>query len=261
MSDRTILPQEIRQLCREEQLTTPTPGLALGHVQANLVILPYSLAFEFLLFCQRNPKPCPILDVTDIGCPEPKYIAPEADIRTDLPRYIVYRHGEPIDEVTNVKKYYRDDLVGFLVGCSFSFENAMLNSELPLRHIEEKKNVSMYITNLKCNSTKTFASNLVVSMRPLPANLVVRAVEVTSRYYKAHGSPIHIGNPEAIGIKDLNRPNYGNAVTIKEGEVPVFWACGVTTQLALKNARPELAITHSPGHMFVSDLKDESLTF
>ena len=137
----------------------------------------------------------------------------------------------------------------------------MLNSELPLRHIEEKKNVSMYITNLKCNSTKTFASNLVVSMRPLPANLVVRAVEVTSRYYKAHGSPIHLGNPEAIGIKDLNRPDYGDAVTIKDREVPVFWACGVTTQLALKNARPELAITHSPGHMFVSDFKDESLTF
>lgn len=261
MYEQTILPQKIRQLCREEQLTTPTPGLALGYVQANLVILPSSLAFEFLLFCQRNPKPCPILDVTDLGCPEPKYIAPEADIRTDLPRYIVYRHGEPIDEVTNVKKYYRDDLVGFLVGCSFSFENAMLNSELPLRHIEETKNVSMYITNLKCHSTKTFASNLVVSMRPLPANLVVRAVEVTSRYYKAHGSPIHIGNPEAIGIKDLNRPDYGDAVTIKDREVPVFWACGVTTQQALKNARPELAITHSPGHMFVSDLKDESLTF
>lgn len=258
---KTFLPQEIRQLCRESQLTTPTPGLSLGYTQANLVMLPADLAFEFLLFCQRNPKPCPILEVTDVGSAEPKYIAPGADIRTDLPRYKVYRHGELIDEVTEVGKYYRDDLVGFLVGCSFSFENAMLNAKLPLRHIEEDKNVSMYITNIKCNSTKTFASNLVVSMRPLPADKVVRAVEVTSRYYKAHGSPVHIGNSEVIGIKDLDRPDYGDAVTIKDGEVPVFWACGVTTQLALENARPELAITHSPGHMFVSDLTDESLTF
>ena len=261
MSDKAFLPQEIRQLCREEKLTTPTPGLALGFVQANLVILPYSLAFEFLLFCQRNPKPCPILDVTDLGNPEPKYIAPGADLRTDLPNYKVYSHGELIAEVTEIKKYWRDDLVGFLIGCSFSFENAILNSGLPLRHIEEKKNVSMYITNIKCNSTKTFASNLVVSMRPLPANRVVRAVEITSRYYKAHGSPLHVGNPEAIGIKDINKPDYGDAVTIKNGEVPVFWACGVTTQLAVENAQPELAITHSPGHMFVSDLKDEELTF
>ena len=254
-------PQEIRQLCRQNQLTTPTPGLALGFVQANLVILPYFLAFEFLLFCQRNPKPCPILDVTDVGSPEPKYIAPDADIRTDLPRYKVYRHGELIDEVTEVSKYYRNDLVGFLVGCSFSFENAMLNAGLPLRHIEENKNVSMYITNIECNSTKTFASKLVVSMRPLPADKIVRGVEVTSRYYQAHGSPIHIGNPEVIGIENIDQPNYGDAVTIRSGEVPVFWACGVTTQLALENARPELAITHSPGHMFVSDLTDESLTF
>lgn len=261
MPNQDLRPQEIRQLCRESKLTTPTPGLALGFVQANLVILPRSLAFEFLLFCQRNPKPCPILDVTDVGSPEPKYIAPGADLRTDLPRYKVYRYGELIDEVTEVGKYYQNDLVGYLVGCSFSFENAMLNSGLPLRHIEENKNVSMYITNLECSSAKPFASKLVVSMRPLLGDKVVRAVEVTSRYYKSHGSPIHIGNPEAIGIKDINRPNYGDAVTIKDGEVPVFWACGVTTQLALENARPKLAITHSPGHMFVSDLTDESLTF
>lgn len=261
MSHQTLQAQEIRQLCRESKLTTPTTRLALGYVQANLVILPYSLAFEFLLFCQRNPKPCPILDVTDVGSTEPKYIAPGADIRTDLPCYKVYRHGELIDEVTDVREYYRQDLVGFLVGCSFSFENAMLNSGLPLRHLEENKNVSMYITNIKCNSTKTFGSKLVVSMRPLPAELIVRTVEVTSRYHKAHGSPIHIGHPEAIGIKNIDQPDYGDAVTINQGEVPVFWACGVTTQQAITHARPELAITHAPGHMFVSDLTDESLTF
>ena len=261
MSNQTPSPQEIRQLCRQQKLTTPTPGLALGFVQANLVILPYSLAFEFLLFCQRNPKSCPILDVTDLGNPEPKCIAPGADIRTDLPRYKVYRHGDLIGEVTDIKQYWRDDLIGFLIGCSFSFENAMLNCQLPLRHIEEHKNVSMYETNIPCMSTKTFAGNLVVSMRPLPANQVVRAVEITTRYYKAHGSPIHIGNPEAIGIRNLDQPNYGDAVTIKDGEIPVFWACGVTTQLAVENAKPKLAITHTPGHMFVSDLRDEELTF
>lgn len=261
MSNKVLLPQEIRQLCREQKLITPTPGLALGYVQANLVILPYSLAFEFLLFCQRNPKSCPILDVTDIGNPEPKYIAPGADIRTDLPSYKLYRHGKLITEVTAINEYWRDDLVGFLIGCSFSFENAMLNCGLPLRHIEDKKNVSMYKTTIKCNSTKIFTSNLVVSMRPIAANKIVRALEITSRYYKAHGSPIHIGNPEAIGIKNLDQPDYGDAITIKNDEVPVFWACGVTTQLAVENAKPELAITHSPGHMFVSNLKDEELTF
>ncbi len=261
MSNNYLSPQEIRQLCREEKLNIHTPGLALGYVQANLVILPDSLAFDFLLFCQRNPRPCPILDVTEIGDFEPKYIAAGADIRTDLPLYKVYRHGELIDEVNNIKNYWRDDLVGFLIGCSFSFENAMLNYNLPGRHIEEAKNVPMYKTNLKCNSTKQFSSNLVVSMRPLPSNKIVRAVEITSRYHKAHGSPIHIGHPEAIGIKDINQPDYGDAVTINNGEVPVFWACGVTTQLAIENAKPELAITHSPGYMFVSNLKDEELTF
>ncbi|WP_414528213.1 putative hydro-lyase [Nodularia chucula] len=250
-----------RQLCRQGKLDTPTPGLALGFVQANLVVLPYSLAFEFLLFCQRNPKPCPILDVTEVGDFETKLIAPGADIRTDLPRYKIFHHGELITETTDIRSYWRNDLVGFLIGCSFSFENAMLNAGLSVRHIEEKKNVPMYQTNIECIPTQKFSSPLVVSMRPLPANQIVRAVEVTSRYYKAHGSPIHIGNPETIGIKDLGKPDYGDAVTIKDNEIPVFWACGVTTQTAILRAKPELAITHSPGYMFISDLQDESLTF
>ncbi len=251
------LPSEVRQLCRDG-LDTPTPGLALGYVQANLVVLPYDLAFEFLLFCQRNPKPCPILDVTEVGGFEPQLIAPGADIRTDLPRYRVFRRGELVEEVTDIKSYWRSDLVAFLIGCSFSFEKAMLNSDLPVRHIAEGKNVPMYKTSIQCVSTQRFSSSLVVSMRPLPTSKVVRAVEVTSRYHKAHGSPIHIGNPEAIGIKALEKPDYGDAVTVKDGEVPVFWACGVTTQAAILQAKPEFAITHAPGHMFVSDLKDEA---
>jgi uncharacterized protein YcsI (UPF0317 family) len=259
MSNIASLPSEIRQLCRDGKLDTPTPGLALGYVQANLVVLPYSLAFEFLLFCQRNPKPCPVLDVTEVGDFEPKIIAPGADIRTDLPRYRIFKHGELRAETTDIKAFWRNDLVAFLIGCSFSFENAMLNSGLPVRHVEEEKNVPMYKTNIQCYPTGIFSSPLVVSMRPLPANNVVRAVEVTSRYYKAHGSPVHIGNPGVIGIKDLAKPDYGDAVTIHDGEVPVFWACGVTTQTAILQAKPELAITHSPGHMFISNLKDEAL--
>ena len=261
MLNFSSLPSEIRQLCRSGKLDTPTPGLGLGFVQANLVVLPYALAFEFLLFCQRNPKPCPILDVTEVGDPEPKIIAPGADIRTDLPRYKIFRQGDLVEETTDIKRFWRNDLVAFLIGCSFSFENAMLNSGLSVRHLEEKKNVPMYKTNIQCISTQTFSSPLVVSMRPLSADKVVRAVEVTNRYYKAHGSPIHIGSPDAIGIQDLAKPDYGDPVTLHDGEVPVFWACGVTTQTAMLQAKPELAITHSPGHMFVSDLKDESLTF
>ncbi|WP_414578892.1 putative hydro-lyase [Anabaena sp. CCY 9402-a] len=260
MLNSDSLPSEIRQLCREGKLDNPTPGLALGFVQANLVVLPYSLAFEFFLFCQRNTKSCPILDVTDVGDFEPKIIAPGADIRTDLPRYKIFRHGECVEEITDIRHFWRNDLVAFLIGCSFSFENAMLNAGLPVRHVEEKKNVPMYKTNIECLPTNIFSSPLVVSMRPLPANQIVRAVEVTSRYYKAHGSPVHIGDPDAIGIKNLAQPDYGDAVTIRDGEVPVFWACGVTTQAAILQAKPELAITHAPGHMFISNLKDESLT-
>ncbi|GAB4206714.1 MAG: hypothetical protein Fur006_64040 [Coleofasciculaceae cyanobacterium] len=183
------LASEIRQLCRSGKFDAPTPGLAPGFVQANLVVLPYDLAFEFLLFCQRNPKPCPILDITEMGDSQPKLIAPGADLRTDLPRYRIFRHGELVEETTDIRPFWRSDLVAFLIGCSFSFENAMLNVGLPVRHIEERKNVPMYKTNIDCISTQKFSSPLVVSMRPLPLNQVVRAVEVTSRCYKTHGSP------------------------------------------------------------------------
>lgn len=260
---RTVpsLPAEIRQRCRTGALTTPTAGLAPGFVQANLLVLPYDLAFEFMLFCQRNPKPCPILDVTEVGDPEPKLIAPGADIRTDLPRYRVFQQGELIAETTDICAFWRRDLVAFLIGCSFSFETAMLNAGLPVRHMEEQKNVPMYKTNVACRPTRTFAGPLVVSMRPLPAHQIARAVEVTSRYHKAHGAPVHIGNPAALGIHALDAPDYGEAVTIADDEIPVFWACGVTTQTALWQAKPEFAIAHAPGHMFVSDWRDEELTF
>jgi len=256
---KSSLPSEIRQLCRDKKLDTPTSGLAPGYVQANLVVLPYSLAFDFLLFCQRNPKPCPILDITEVGNPEPRLIACNADIRTDLPRYRVFQYGELIAETTDIKEFWRNDLVAFLIGCSFSFENVMLNSGLPVRHIEEGKNVPMYKTNIQCVPAGKFSSSLIVSMRPLLSSDAIRAVEITSRYQKAHGSPEHIGNPELIGIHNIQKPDYGDAVTVYEKEVPVFWACGVTTQAAILHAKPELAITHAPGYMFISDIKDVNI--
>ncbi|MBR8827592.1 MAG: putative hydro-lyase [Gomphosphaeria aponina SAG 52.96 = DSM 107014] len=254
-----LTPAEIRQLCRIGEFASPTAGLAPGYVQANLVILPKDLAFDFVLFCLRNPKPCPILYVTDMGKSEPGMFAPGADLRTDLPRYCVFRHGELLEELTDISTYWRDDFVCFLIGCSFTFEGAMLRAGVPVRQIEEQKNVPMYRTNIQCVSAGPFSGPLVVSMRPVSPSDAIRAVEITSRYPRVHGAPIHLGDPAPLGIQDLNRPDYGDAVTINDGEIPVFWACGVTTQAALLAARPELAITHAPGHMFVTDMKDEEL--
>ncbi|RKO65857.1 putative hydro-lyase [Desulfofundulus salinus] len=256
---QNLSPAELRSAIRKGDYNRPTPGLASGYAQANLVILPKDLAFDFLLFCQRNPKPCPVLDVTEVGDPEPKFAAPGADLRTDLPRYRVYEYGQMVAEVTNITDYWRDDLVAFLLGCSFTFEEALLNAGVPVRHIEEGKNVPMFITGISCRQAGPFHGPLVVSMRPIPAHLVIRAVQVTSRYPAVHGAPVHIGQPELIGIKDLNRPDFGDAVTIYPGEVPVFWACGVTPQAVAMAAKPELMITHAPGHMFITDLRDQDL--
>jgi len=252
-------PQEARALMREGKWTKPTAGLALGYAQANLVILSKEWAFEFLLFCQRNPKPCPVLDVTDVGSPHPLRVAPEADLRTDLPKYRIYRYGQLDAEVTEVTDLWRDDMVAFLLGCSYTFEAALLEAGIPVRHIEEGRNVPMYITNIECTPAGRFRGAMVVSMRPIPSRQVVTAVEVTACYPKAHGAPVHIGDPAAIGIQDLNRPDFGDAVTVREGEIPLFWACGVTPQVAARKARPELMITHAPGHMFITDLRDEEL--
>lgn len=240
-------------------LTTPTPGLASGFVQANLVILPKDWAFEFLLFCQRNPKPCPLLDVTEAGCWEPNSVAPGADLRTDLPAYRVFEQGECIAEPTDVGAFWRDDLVCFLIGCSFTFESALVNRGLPVRHIQQGRNVPMYQTALECKSAGRFQGPMVVSMRPLLPSQVFEASRICGRMPLAHGAPIHFGDPAAIGIRDVYQPDYGEAVEIRAGEVPVFWACGVTPQAALARAKPPFAITHKPGHMFLTDLRDSDL--
>jgi len=258
-SKQRISPVELRSLIREGKWTKVTTGLVPGFVQANLVILPKAQAFHFLLFCVRNPKPCPILDVLEPGQAEPS-IARGADLRTDLPRYRIYEKGVLQQEVEEVKDFFHEGMVSFLLGCSFSFESAMLAAGLPIRNIEEGKNVSMYITNRRCRPAGPFSSPLVVSMRPLTPQQAVRATQVTTRFHLTHGAPVHFGAPEEIGIRDLSRPDFGDPVTIRQGEIPVFWACGVTSALAATSAQLPLVITHAPGHMFVSDLKDEDLT-
>jgi uncharacterized protein YcsI (UPF0317 family) len=253
-------PKDVRQLIRKGELATFTSGMCNGYAQANLAVLPKELAFDFLLFTQRNPKPCPVLDVTEVGCPEPKLAAPGADIRYDIPKYRIYRHGELADEVTDLSHYWRDDLVAFLLGCSFSFEGPMLDAGLEVRHITENHNVPMYITNIACTPAGVFSGPMVVSMRPMKPRDAIRAVQVTSRMPSVHGAPIHIGDPAAIGIKDITKPDFGDPSTIKAGEIPVFWACGVTPQAVAMSVKPEFMITHAPGHMFITDLLNADLS-
>ncbi len=249
----------VRAACRAAKLDTPTPGMAAGFVQANLVAVPRELAFDFLLFCQRNPRPCPLLDVTEPGDPVPREVAPTADLRTDLPRYRIWENGELIGEPTNATSQWRDDLVGFLLGCSFTFESALIAAGVPVRHIKQGRNVPMYRTNIPCRPAGVFHGPLVVSMRPLTPAQTVTATQVCSRFPRAHGVPVYFGDPAAIGIRDIAKPDYGDPVDLRAGEIPVFWACGVTPQAALMAAKPAFAITHAPGHMFVTDLRDSEL--
>ncbi len=248
--------KEVRTLIREDKWTEPTSGLCLGHAQANMIILPRDWAFDFLLYATRNPKPCPILDVTEAGDPEPKRIAPGADVRTDLPRYRIWENGKLVEEPTDIKAAWRDDLVAFLIGCSFSFENALLEAGIGIRHMEEGVNVPMYLTNVLCIPAGRFSGNTVMSMRPVPPHQVVKAVTCTARFPAVHGAPMHVGDPAAIGVKDIDKPEFGDAVTIRPGEVPIFWACGVTPQAAVMQSKPPFAITHAPGHMFIADTRD-----
>ncbi|MBP3041162.1 putative hydro-lyase [Bacillaceae bacterium Marseille-Q3522] len=248
---------EAREMIRDHRWNKPTSGLANGYIQTNLAVLPKELAFEFLLFCQRNPKPCPIIDVTEPGSGVPMLAAPTADIKTDIPKYYVYRNGVLTEETTDVSSLWDETMVGFLLGCSFTFEEALLNNGVPVRHIEENCNVPMFKTNIPCVKAGRFSGPMVVSMRPMTEAEAIRAVQVTSRFPSVHGAPVHIGNPEAIGITDIHKPDFGDPVTIKAGEIPVFWACGVTPQAVAMEVKPEIMITHAPGHMFITDLKNE----
>lgn len=259
-SPSLLKPNEARKLIRSKEWDKPTAGMANGYIQANLAILPKDLAFEFLLFSQRNPKSCPIIDVTEPGSPVPMLSAPNADIRTDLPKYRIYKKGVLSEELSDITSYWDDDMVAFLIGCSFTFEEALLKNNIPIRHIEENRNVPMFKTNIESVKAGRFEGPMVVSMRPMTEKEAIRAVQVTSRFPSVHGAPVHIGNPEAIGINNIHQPDFGDAVTIKDGEVPVFWACGVTPQAVAMHVKPEIMITHAPGHMFITDLKNEEFS-
>lgn len=247
---------DARLAIRNGAWTGPTSGIAPGFVQGNLAILPAALANDFLRFCQLNPKPCPVLAVGAPGDWRLPSLAEDLDIRTDICRYRVFKNGQLIDEPTDVKKHWRDDLVIFALGCSFSFEEALIEDGIELRHITENCAVSMYRTNVPTTPAGPFHGPLVVSMRPLKPADAIRAIQITTRFPAVHGAPVHIGKPELIGIKDINKPDYGSAVTIKSDEIPVFWACGVTPQSVVDTVKPEFCITHYPGTMLVTDRKN-----
>lgn len=261
MDYREAEPAAVRAQIREGNFTGQTSGLCNGYAQANLVTLPRDIAYDFLLFTQRNPRPCPLLEVSDTGSRLLQQIAPGADIATDLPKYRIYEHGGLTGEYTDVVKFWRKDFVSFLIGCSFSFEGELLAADVPVRQIEEGKNVPMYNTNIPCKPAGIFHGNLVVSMRPIPYELIPKAVLITGQMPRVHGAPIQIGAPEAIGITDLEHPDYGEMVTIRPGEVPVFWPCGVTPQNIIMSSRPEFVITHAPGHMLITDVKNVNLKY
>jgi uncharacterized protein YcsI (UPF0317 family) len=252
-------PASIRRRVRAGAITGHTAGLAPEYVQGNVVILPRALASDFLRFCHRNPKPCPLLAVSEAGEPTLPSLGGDLDIRTDVPRYRVWRDGSLVDEPADILGYWCDDLVTFVLGCSFSFERALLDAGIPLRHLSLGLNVSMYRTSIATEPAGPFHGPLVVSMRPLKPADAARAIEITSRFPSLHGAPVHIGKPELIGIADLSRPDYGDPVPVSADELPVFWACGVTPQAVVVAARPAFCITHAPGCMLVSDLLNHEL--
>jgi uncharacterized protein YcsI (UPF0317 family) len=245
-----------RLAIRRNQHAGPTSGLAPGFVQANLAILPQALAQGFLQFCQLNPKPCPLLGISAPGDPRIPALADDLDIRTDLPRYRVWRDGALVDEPSDVAKWWRDDLVTFAIGCSFSFEQALLEAGIELRHMTCDCTVPMYRTSVETAAAGPFHGPLVVSMRPMKPADAIRAIQITTRFPSVHGAPVHIGKPESIGIKDLARPDWGDAVPVHDDELPVFWACGVTPQSVIMAARPDFCITHYPGAMLVTDRRN-----
>ena len=247
-------PAQARALFRTTDVAT-TAGFSAGFAQANLIALDKKYAFDFLLFAQRNPKPCPLLGVLEPGEVSSPLLA-GGDIRTDIPSYRVFSHGSLIDEPTDATAYWTENTVAFVIGCSFTFEQALLDNNVPVAHIEQGVNVPMYLTNIDCEPAGAFSGKMVVSMRPIPANLVSDAVRITSRYPAVHGAPVHMGEPGLIGIDDLAAPDFGDAIDIPAGWVPVFWACGVTPQSIVMHSKPELAICHSPGKMLITDVRD-----
>ena len=248
-------PKELRAKIASGEFTTNTAGECPGYIQTNMVALPREYAQSFEKFAAANSKAIPILEIIKDGY-RSKTLAPNANILNEIPLYNILKDGIVIDQVKDITPYYTPDLVFFLIGCSFSFENALIENGMPLRHVDEKKNVAMYKTNIQLKEVDGFSGEMIVSMRPIKKDKVADACVVTSHFPKTHGSPIHVGYPEMIGIKDINSPDFGDSVTIKEDEIPLFWPCGVTPQNVITKLKLPFAITHAPGHMFVSDKKD-----
>lgn len=260
VTSTTLSSEQTREHIRSGLFTGHTSGLAPGKLQCNLAILPEAYALDFLRFCQRNPKPCPLVGVGDTGDPNLPTLGRNIDIRTDVPRYRVFRNGELTEEVTDITGLWRDDLVTVALGCSFTFENALIREGISLRHIERGQNVSMFRTNIELQPAGPFVGQMVVTMRPIPANRVEDAAAISARYPQAHGGPIAKGDPEQIGISDLSQPDYGDPVEILENEVPMYWACGVTPQNVLRAANLPICITHAPGHMLITDVAEDAET-
>ena len=245
-----------RLAARRGELTGNTAAVAPGYVQGNLCVLPQALASDFLRFAQRNPKSCPLIGVSEPGSRAVPELGLDLDVATDLPRYRIWRGGELIDEPSSVEDYWRDDLVAFVIGCSFTFEESLMTAGIPLRHVACGSNVTMYRTSIPTEPAGPFHGPMVVSMRPMKPADAIRAIQITSRFPAVHGAPVHIGLPEAIGIADIAKPDYGDPVEVKADELPVFWACGVTPQSVIAKAKPDFAITHAPGAMLVTDRRN-----
>jgi uncharacterized protein YcsI (UPF0317 family) len=253
-------PRAVRRAKRSGAHTTHTGALAPGFVQANLMMLPAEDAEDFLRFCQRNPKPCPLLAVSEPGDPTLPELAEALDIRTDVPSYRVFRDGEFVEDIEDISGLWRSDMVVFALGCSYSFEQALIDTGLHLRHWSEEYTVSMYRTNIECRAAGRFHGNMVVSMRPFTPADCIKAIQVTSRYPRVHGAPVHIGKPELIGIEDIESPWQGDRPELADDQLPLFWACGVTPQLVVETTKPKFCITHTPAHMLVTDLTNASLS-
>lgn len=251
--------ETFRRQIREGRYQGHTSGGAPSHVQGNVVILPEKYANDFLRFCQRNPKPCPLLAVSDPGDPLLPALGKDIDIRTDVPKYRVWREGELSNEPADIRDLWRSDLVTFVIGCSFSFEEALVAAEIPLRHMQQNRNVSMFRTSLPTQAAGVFQGPLVVSMRPMRPHHAIQAIQITSRFPAVHGAPVHVGLPHLIGISDISQPDYGDPVEVMDDELAVFWACGVTPQAAIRQARPDFCITHAPGSMLVTDMLNQQL--
>ena len=253
-------PSELRRAARTGAFNTYTVGQAPGFVHANLCILPKDYAFEFLSFCQRNPRPCPLLAMSEPGDPRLPALGEDLDLRTDAPQYRVFRDGQADGDVTDIRDLWQDDFVGFALGCSLSFEEPLIDAGLPLRHVPARADVPIYLTNIDCEPAGRFAGKMVVSMRPFTPADAIRAIQITSRLPNVHGAPVHIGLPEAIGIDDINEAWQCGTPDVREGEIPLFWACGVTPQVVVEQAKPPICITHRPSHMLVTDLRNAALS-